>query len=234
MNIAIIPARAGSKRIPKKNILEFNGVPFLTSTINFLKSSGLIDTVFVSTDSEEISILAEKSGAKIPFIRPKDISNDNASTIDVIKHFIENTEEVSIEDNILCVYPVNPFLEEDDLKRAFELLDLNENKFVVPVTSYSHPIQRALVTSKEGLEPYFNSAELEKITQRLDEVYHDVGQFYLARAGNWQKKEESILKGAIPIFIPRHRAIDIDTHEDLTFARIMFDGNSLNENSDKS
>lgn len=233
MNIVIIPARAGSKRIPNKNILEFNGAPFLVRTISFFKKSNLIDKIFVSTDSLEIAEIAKNSGALVPFIRPKNISSDKASTIEVIKHFIKNTSEVSPQDIVLCAYPANPFLKKEDIKKSLKLIKKNKNKFVVTVTSFSHPIERALILSDEGLKPYFNSTDLKSNTQNLKEVFHDVGQFYLAQAQSWLEKDDSILNDALPIFIPRFRAIDIDTEEDLAFAKILFHGNSFYENSDK-
>ena len=177
-NICIIPARGGSKRIPKKNIKEFLGKPIIAYSINAAINSGLFDVVMVSTDDQEITEIAKKYGATVPFARSTENSDDFATTVDVIEEVIEKYKEFNVKfDNICCLYPCAPFVTSNLLSSAFNQLIKQKFDSVIPIVAYSFPIQRALRLSK-GKVLMIDEKKINFRSQDLDFRYHDAGQFY--------------------------------------------------------
>jgi len=220
MDIAIIPARAGSKRIKNKNIKLFCGKPIIYWTIQKIKKSNLFDKIIVTSDSNKILKISKKFGADVLIKRNKKLSNDITPTLPVVNHSILNLTNLLI-DNVCCIYPCNPFLNILDIKKALLLLKKNKNKFVVPITPYPHPIQRALkIDIKSNISPY-SDVNLSKRTQDLEGLYHDAGQFYFGHKNLWLGKK-TILKNSIGIKIPSWRVVDIDNIDDWKRAERIF------------
>jgi pseudaminic acid cytidylyltransferase len=179
-NIAIIPARGGSKRIPKKNIRDFLGKPILSYAIELAKESKLFDDIIVSTDDIEIASLAKKFGANVPFFRSKENSTDFATTYDVLEEVIKKFEENNIYfENVCCIYPCTPLIKSIDLENAYNSLIQNNFDSVFPIVKFSNQIQRALKISNNKVE-MFNTEFKNSRTQDLDSAFFDPGQFYWA------------------------------------------------------
>lgn len=223
MNLAIIPARGGSKRIKKKNSKSFFGEPMISRAIKTCFDSNLFSKVVVSTDDDQIKKLSEKSGASVPFIRPKNLSDDITPTVPVVRHAIEYCENNlgwNIE-NVCCVYPCTPFLMPADLVEGFNRLNTSSSDFIFPVAEYSSSIFRSLkVDGKYKATPTFQENILKR-TQDLDKAYYDLGQFYWGKNFLW-KSSDKIHMAASVIIIPSNRAIDIDTEEDWNKAESLF------------
>jgi len=223
MNIAIIPARSGSRRIPRKNIKIFCGKPMIAYAINAAKESGLFEYIIVSTDDEEIAQIARKYGALTPFIRPKELANDYIETIPVIAHAINTCLSFGWKfDKVCCIYPSVPFIQIDDLENALDLIfNKNNDSFCFPVTEYPSAIQRALKLLKNKKTVPFNP-EFEIIrTQDLETAYYDAGQFYWAKKETWLKNLK-IHSNGIGYVIPNWRVVDIDNEIDWHKAEIMY------------
>mgnify|MGYP001263770269 CR=1 FL=1 len=223
-NLLIIPARGGSKRIPRKNIKKFKGKPILERTIKKIINFKFFKKIIVSTDDKEIASIAIKAGAEIPFMRSEKLSGDFTPTRDVVLHAINWYESRGEEfNNICCLYPTSVLLENGDLEKAFEKLsESNINKYVFAATKYSHPIQRAFYLDDKNNAKIFSKNEFFKRTQDLEAAYHDAGQFYLASRDTWKNKI-NIFDDANPVIIPSWRAIDIDTPEDWKLAELIYD-----------
>lgn len=214
MNIAIIPARGGSKRIPRKNIKEFCGRPMIAYAITAAKASGLFDHIVVSTDDEEIAQIAKEWGVETPFVRPAELANDFTATVPVIAHAIETCRDLGWTfDYVCCIYPSVPFIQIDDLRGAFANLARSEADYCFPVTEYPSAIQRALKLLSNGkMQPYFPEFELTR-TQDLESAYYDAGQFYWGRAEAWLTNPK-IHNSGLGYVIPNWRVVDIDTPHD--------------------
>ena len=186
-NLAMITARGGSKRIPRKNIKEFCGKPILAYSIEAARSSGAFDEVMVSTDDPEIAGIAVKYGASVPFFRSEATANDYASTDDVIMEVLKTYEERGEHfDNFCCIYPTAPFVTGERLKQAMDLLADSDS--VMPVVPFSYPPQRGLLISEEGfLKRQFPEYALAR-SQDLQKIYHDCGQFYACRTDVFLKE----------------------------------------------
>tara|TARA_Y200000002_G_scaffold340734_1_gene311474 strand:- start:1106 stop:1783 length:678 start_codon:yes stop_codon:yes gene_type:complete len=222
MIIAIIPARGGSKRIPRKNIKKFNGKPMIAWAIQVAKKSQLFDYIIVSTDDNEIKNIAEQHGAIVPFIRPSNISDDETPTVPVISHAVKEIDRLyqSVE-YACCIYPCSPFILVSDLVKSFNLLKSSSESFVYPVTEYPHSIFRAMRQSKEGkMEFLYPEHELSR-TQDLEETFHDSGQFYWGKAEAWRRLKKMHTDG-VGMKIPSYRVIDIDTEDDWKRAELFF------------
>ena len=183
MKLCVIPARGGSKRIPKKNIRHFLGKPLIEYSIEIALESNLFDRVIVSTDDNEIANIAMDSGVEVPFLRPKELSDDFVTTNDVIKHAIQwfQNQGTTIE-YACCVYATAPFLKVRYLKEGIEKLVSSNKSFAFTVTSFPFPIQRALrLTEDESVEAIWPENILKR-SQDFEECYHDAGQFYWGRA----------------------------------------------------
>ncbi|MDI1291029.1 MAG: pseudaminic acid cytidylyltransferase [bacterium] len=211
-SVAIIPARGGSKRIPRKNIRPISGKPLLWWSVQTCLASGAFDDVVVSTDDEEIAGIARDSGASVPFIRPADLAGDMTATVDVISHavswLVENDRAVQAA---CCVYPASVFLRGEDYSRSRALLDRAE--YVATVTRYPYPVQRALTMGLGGTLAFAHPEYAGSRTQDLDERWHDAGQFYWGTARAWLDRL-SILDNAVGYAVDGSLVCDIDTEED--------------------
>lgn len=223
MKIAIIPARGGSKRIPRKNIKLFCGKPMIAWSIEAALASGCFDQVVVSTDDAEIAEIACQCGATVPFTRPVELSDDHTGTIPVIRHAIEwmNTQGQSVE-TACCLYATAPFVSAEDLQRGLATLQSNTCDYAFSVTSYAFPIQRAIRLSQQGRVEMFNPEYFNTRSQDLEEAYHDAGQFYWGQAEAWLQGRVIFSSGSLPVLLPRHRVQDIDTPEDWERAEWLF------------
>ena len=232
MKIAIIPARGGSKRIPRKNIKLFCGKPMIAWSIAAAKASEIFDKIIVSTDDQEIAKIARLHGAEVPFIRPDELSDDQTSTIPVITHAIEWLKEYSdIPTMVCCIYATAPFLQKSDLQRGFEVLQSTNYQYALGVTSYPFPIQRAIKITPEKSIEMFQPEHFNSRSQDLEEAYHDAGQFCWGRTEAWLSGKNALSAGAAPIILPRHRVQDIDTPEDWLRAEWMFKSLQQSDNN---
>jgi pseudaminic acid cytidylyltransferase len=222
MNIAIIPARGGSKRIPRKNIKEFAGLPIIAHSIKAALECSLFDKVIVSTDDEEIASVAQKFGADVPFIRPSNLSDDHTATIPVIAHAIQTLQNNYVIDNVCCIYATAPFVRSSDLIDAYNALLTHNKQYAFPVTTFPFPIQRGVKRDVEGNIEMFNPQHFTTRSQDLEEAYHDVGQFYWGRATAWIEGKPIFSDAATTIVLPRHLVQDIDTPEDWIRAELMY------------
>ncbi|MDC1382749.1 pseudaminic acid cytidylyltransferase [Candidatus Puniceispirillum sp.] len=222
MIIAVIPARGGSKRIPRKNVKLFMGLPMITYSINAALNSKLFDKVIVSTDDHEICSIAKGCGAEVPFFRPDCLSDDYTPTVPVIQHTIDYLMGNGLRvDAVCCIYPCAPLININDLIEAFSILKENSNKYVFPVVKFQSSIRRALKKecSTNAVAPFFAENELVR-TQDLDDAYFDSGSFYLAKKKTWLTSL-NIHSNSVVLEVPFWRGIDIDDEEDWVLAENM-------------
>ncbi len=222
MNIAIIPARGGSKRIPKKNIKNFCGKPVIGYVISTAINSKLFDAVIVSTDDEEIKLKALELGAEVPFMRPKDISDDITPTVPVVAHAIrECISKNFVFSNVCCIYPASPLIQIRDIRSVYNLLLENPTNYCLPIAEYPSSIQRSFkINQNQRLEPFFPRNELNR-TQDLEKAYYDCGQFYWGHKNTWLNSKYLHSNG-IGFVIPSWRVVDIDNHDDWERAEFIF------------
>ena len=219
--VAIIPARGGSKRIPRKNIKPFFGQPMIGYSIKAALESGLFDSVVVSTDDEEIADVARTFGADIPFMRPADLANDHAGTGAVVIHALEWFRKSGIDyDVACCIYATAPLLNPERLKEGWE--KLQGKRFAFSVTSYAFPIQRALKQTADGSVDMFWPENLTKRSQDLEPAYHDAAQFYWGWTDAWLNGETAFSPISAPVILPRTQVVDIDTPEDWEVAEVTY------------
>ncbi|AWL01242.1 pseudaminic acid cytidylyltransferase [Stutzerimonas stutzeri] len=223
MKLAIIPARGGSKRIPRKNIKPFCGKPMIAWSIEAALQSGCFDRVVVSTDDTEIAEVARQHGADVPFMRPAELSDDHTGTIPVIRHAIEwFTQQGRTVGQVCCLYATAPFVTAEDLNRGMQVLQGGDCDYAFSVTSYAFPIQRAIRINGQGRVEMFNPENFNTRSQDLEEAFHDAGQFYWGRADAWLQGKQIFSPDALPVLLPRHRVQDIDTPEDWARAEWLF------------
>ncbi|MEO2127027.1 MAG: pseudaminic acid cytidylyltransferase [Christiangramia sp.] len=221
-NICIIPARGGSKRIPRKNIKEFLGKPILAYSIEAAIATGIFDRIIVSTDDLEISKIAEKYGAEVPFLRTEENSNDYATTMDVIKEVCgQLNQQEEVYDIICCLYPCAPFVKANKLVEAFDLMNSSGFESVLPIIAFSYPIQRALKVNN-GKVDFLNPKYLTARSQDLDKSYHDSGQFYFFKSAVLQNGN-LFTNNTGCIIIDEKEGQDIDTLDDWTLAEIKYE-----------
>lgn len=219
--IAIIPARGGSKRIPRKNIKPFFGQPMIGYSIKAALESGLFDSVVVSTDDEEIVDVARAFGADIPFMRPANLANDHAGTGAVVIHALQWFAEHGMAyDAACCIYATAPLLDPERLKEGWE--KLQGKRFAFSVTSYAFPIQRALKQTADGSVDMFWPENLMKRSQDLEPAYHDAAQFYWGWTDAWLNGETAFSPISAPVILPRTQVVDIDTPEDWEVAEVTY------------
>lgn len=224
MNIAIIPARGGSKRIPRKNIRLFHGKPMIAYSIEAALNSGCFDKVVVSTDDLEIAEVAKQYGAEVPFVRPDAISDDYATTMDVIHHAVQwyVNQKVEVE-FVCCLYATAPFVTSEDLSKGYQKLVADDKiEFVFSATSFPFPIQRAIKLSTSGVVTMFAPENELVRSQDLEEAYHDAGQFYWGRKSAFLERKSFFSAHSRVVLLPRQRAQDIDTVEDWCFAEALY------------
>jgi N-acylneuraminate cytidylyltransferase len=225
MRVGVIPARGGSKRIPRKNIREFGGKPIIAWSIEALMLSSTVDMILVSTDDDEIANIALAYGAEVPFIRPKEISDDYSTTGDVMKHavqwLIDEHGRESIEE-VCCMYATAPFTSERDLKVGLKTLVDGNLDYVFTAVVYGFPLARSLEFDDQG---YVRPKFPEKINMRpqdLEVLFHDAAQFYWGRADSWLHHLPIFSSKSVPLILPQYRVQDIDNFEDWKRAELMF------------
>ena len=223
MNIAVIPARGGSKRIVGKNIREFVGKPLIAYSIEAARESQLFDEIVVTTDSDEIAKVALDYGATYIIRREESLANDHIGTFPVVKHAISQYEAAeSSVDYVCCIYATAPFLSTERLKEGLNRLSADNSKyFAFSVTSFAFPVQRSIRLSEGGVTPV-NPNLIGKRSQDLEEYYHDAGQFYWGTKEAWLTNKATFAPHSIPIILPRYLVQDIDTQEDWKRAELMY------------
>jgi pseudaminic acid cytidylyltransferase len=219
--IAIIPARGGSKRIPRKNIKIFSGKPMISYAIKVAIESDLFDHIIVSTDDDEIAEVAVKFGAEVPFMRPLKLSEDDTPTLPVVVDAINSCISQGWDfDAVCCLYSCVPFLHPTDLIESWKILQTSSAHFCIPIVEYPSPIQRALSVNADGrIEPFFPENELTR-TQDLINTYHDAGQFYWGSVDSWLTNSR-IHSNAVGFQMPHWRITDIDTPDDWHRAELL-------------
>lgn len=221
-SIAIITARGGSKRIPKKNIKEFCGKPIIAYSIDAAIGSGVFNEVMVSTDSEEIAEIAKAYGAKVPFMRSERTSDDFATTSDVINEVIEKYNEMGETfDCICCIYPTAPFVTSEKLANAVRIAEESDVDGVIPVVKFSFPPQRAFVVENGKLKYKYPEFALAR-SQDLEPQYHDCGQFYVCRTEAFIRCGSMVAERVKPLVVPEEEVQDIDTPSDWNIAEIKY------------
>lgn len=221
--LAIIPARGGSKRIPRKNIRPFVGVPMLSRAITMLRDSNVFDHILVSTDDDEIARVALGAGAEVPFRRPAELSNDTAGTLPVIAHAIRETEARGlISRYVCCAYPAAVLSRPGDVRTALEMLSGQDVDYVFTATSFPFPIQRALRKLSGGFCEMYWPQHRETRSQDLEPAFHDAGQFYFGRRESWLEGRALFGPRSKMLELPHYRVQDIDTAEDWARAESIF------------
>ncbi len=223
MNVAIIPARGGSKRIPHKNIREFCGQPLIAYSILTARESGLFDRILVSTDDADIITVAKRFGAEVPFIRPADLSDDHTATAPVLIHTTDWLEQAGTPaHHACCIYATAPFMTSEDLKEAYELFAESDADTVFTIATFNGPIFRSLKRNADGTLEMFWPEHRNTRSQDLPEAYHDCGQFYWFHPNRLRVSGTLYATNSQAIMLPRHRVHDIDTPEDWERAELFY------------
>lgn len=222
MIVAVITARGGSKRIPRKNVKEFVGRPMLAWPILAAREAGIFDRIIVSTDSPEIADVAKQWGAEVPFMRPDALSDDHTPTAAVFLHALDFLKEEGVDSRYACcIYPTAPFLLPEYLCQGLETMRSGNAPAAVSVTTFDFPVLRAFKVGEDG-SLAFNWPEHEYTrSQDLPEFYHDAGQFYWVDTARFRRAERLIMPGTLPVVLPRKRVQDLDTPEDWDAAELM-------------
>lgn len=221
--IAIITARGGSKRIPKKNIREFCGKPIIAYSIEAAVKSELFSEVMVSTDSEEIAEIAKQYGAKVPFMRSAKTSDDYATTADVILEVLERYQEMGKNfEYVCCIYPTAPFVTAEKLAEAMEIMEANKPTVVMPMVAFSYPPQRSFVMDEDGLMKYKYPEYMTARSQDLEKQYHDAGQFYIYHTQKYQECNGKVASGVMSMVVSDLEVQDIDNEEDWKIAELKY------------
>lgn len=223
MNIAIIPARAGSKRIKNKNLKQFYGKPIIAWSIEEAIKSKCFDEVFVSTDSYSIAEVAKEYGAKVPFIRNSNLSDDHTGILDVIKDAIEQLSSIGYEfENVCCIFATAPFIESNYIHDGLKKIMNNNQIFVLSATTFKYPVQRSFtIDGKKGMQMLFEE-NYHTRTQDLSEVWHDAAQFYWGSKETWKNANKIFLNSSEIVKIPNIVVQDIDTNEDWKNAELVY------------
>lgn len=219
MAVCVIPARGGSKRIPRKNVALFHGRPMIGWPIAAARASGLFSRIVVSTDDSQIAEVARAEGAEVPFLRPAALADDFTPTVPVIAHAVDALALLS-DEAVCCLYATAPMVRAEDLIAGHALL--GDQGYVISITSFPFPIQRALRRDAQGGVQMMQPEHMLTRSQDLEEAWHDAGQFYWARAATWAAGKPAFGPGAKGLPLPRHRVQDIDTPEDWTRAEALF------------
>ena len=223
MNICVIPARGGSKRILGKNIREFNGKPIIAYSIEAAVKSNCFDKVIVSTNDCKIAEVAKKYGAEIPFIRPSELSDDYTTILPVVKHAIQWLEDNgNLVENVCCLYATAPFIQPKIIFKAFQQLQQSKAEYCLGVTGFSFPIQRAIKITNASRLKMFQPENFSSRSQDLEEAYHDAGQFCWGKSQSFKDEILIFSKASTPYILPRYFVQDIDTIEDWIMAESMY------------
>ncbi len=221
--VAIMPARGGSKRIPKKNVRSFAGKPIISYSIEAAKETALFDRIIVSTDSEEIAYVALKYGAQVPFMRPAELADDFTGTVPVLIQALNwLTEHGSSPEYFCCIYATAPFIRPEYIKLGFDLMRKENATIAFSVTTFPYPIFRALKIHGSGRVKMFWPEHEHSRSNDLPEAYHDAGQFYWGNTVRFLREKTLFSLDAIPVILPRYIVQDIDTPEDWAVAERMF------------
>ena len=221
MKIAVIPARGGSKRIPRKNIKGFYGKPMIAWSIEAAKASGVFDHIIVSTDDTEIAEVSKQYGAEVPFIRPVDLSGDYAGTTEVIAHAIGYMHEQQWSVDAVCCIYATPFVRAEDIKLGLSAMQSGSWEYAFAVTDFGAPVFRSFHLHPDGGVEMFFPEHLETRSQDLPVAMHDAGQFYWGRPGAWLEDKRVFDRHSFPVVLPRWRVQDIDTEEDWKRAELI-------------
>ena len=222
MNIAIITARGGSKRIPHKNRKPFCGKPIIGYSIEAARQAGIFDTVMVSTDDDKIAEIARNAGAEVPFMRSAEMANDYATTADVLREVLDQYESRGIVyDNACCIYPTAPFVTGEKLKRAMELLTRENRDSVMPVVPFSFPPLRGMVINDDRLQYKWQEFAMAR-SQDLEEIYHDCGQFYAFRVDTFRESGKLVTDNTAGMVISELEVQDIDNEVDWELAEMKY------------
>lgn len=221
-NVAIITARGGSKRIPRKNIKPFLGRPILEYSIEAALRANIFEEVMVSTDDEEIAQAARRAGAKIPFFRSEKTANDFATTADVIEEVLASYERIGMEfQTACCIYPTAPFVTANAIRTAMTLLAQEQADCVIPVVRFSFPPQRGVVVKDGRLTPKWPE-NMAKRSQDLEPLYHDCGQFYCLNVESFKRQKAIWMEKAVPFIQDEMYVQDIDTLQDWEIAEMKY------------
>ncbi len=220
--LAVIPARGGSKRIPRKNVKPFAGRPMIVHAIDAARAAGVFDHILVSTDDTEIAAVARCAGAEVPWMRPAALADDHTATAPVMQHAIAQALEAGwAVTQVCCIYPGVPLLAPQDLREALAMLETGVSDFVFPLLKFESAVQRAMRRGADGrMQPMYPEFTMTR-TQDLEPAYHDAGQFYWGTVAAWQSGR-SAHAGGIGLVVPPERAVDIDTPEDWVRAEALY------------
>ena len=218
LKLAIIPARGGSKRIPRKNIKAFHGKPIMAYSIEAARNSEIFGEVMVSTDDEEIASIARRYGASVPFLRSAETSSDHATTVDVLLEVVENCRQMAREFSyICCIYPTAPFVTGEKLQNAFALLESSRSDSLIPVVPFSYPPFRGLTIHEGRLQMMWPENEAVR-SQDLERLYHDCGQFYFIRSDALAREKTLFCHNTVAMQLPELEVQDIDSETDWVLA----------------
>jgi pseudaminic acid cytidylyltransferase len=220
-SVAIIPARGGSKRIPRKNVRMLAGKPAIAHTIELALNSGIFERVVVTTEDQEVAAIAVEYGAEVPFTRSAELSNDFATTIEVIADAVQRLELESI-DLYCCIYPVTPLLTIKRLLEARQLLEKGEWDYVFPASEYTTPIERAFRKDSEGKVNFLLPEFVSIRTQDIKKTYYDAGQFYFGTTQAWLNKSPILSGNSTFIELHKNEVIDIDELADWELVEVLF------------
>jgi len=232
MNLAVIPARCGSKRIPKKNIKNFINKPIISYSIDIALKSKIFDKVIVSTDCLEIADIASAHGAEIPFIRPSHLADDYCDTRSVIAHAVEYLENANeCYQYVCCLYPTAPFIKNEFLRKGLDIITRGNWDSVIAATKFNYPIFRSFRVKKNGSLEMFYPENFDKRSQDLEEAYHDAGQFYWATPDYWKHSNDIFGDKNTIVEIPNYLVQDIDNLDDWKRAENLYIANNQLENA---
>ncbi len=221
VHLAVIPARGGSKRIPRKNVKPFAGKPMICYAIEAAQKAGVFARIVVSTDDAEIADVARAAGAEVPFMRPAELADDVTPTVPVVAHAIRScATHGGLVGHVCCIYPGVPLLDADDLLRALHLLT-GTTAYSFPVVPFSSSVQRALRRDSEGRTSPFHPEFASTRTQDLEPAYHDAGQFYWGTRQAWLEGL-NIHQNGRTLVLPGSHVVDIDTPDDWRRAEALY------------
>jgi len=225
MRVAVIPARGGSKRIPRKNVREFCGRPLIAYSILAAKNSDLFDHVIVSTDDDQIRDIASHYGAETPFVRPLELANDHATTVPVINHAVSWVQQhIGKVDHACCIYATAPFIQAKALRESYAMLiSRNVGGYVFSAATMPFPIQRTFKVKLDGFVEMFEPHNYNTRSQDLEDAYQDAGQFYWGSAETYNSEKIFFSTDSMAYVLPRHMVQDIDTLEDWHRAELMYE-----------
>lgn len=228
--LCVIPARGGSKRIPRKNIRDFAGKPMIAHSIEAALKSDCFEKVIVSTDDEEIAGISTKFGAEVPFHRPNELADDHSGTIPVIAHAISKMQKLGFDaDYTCCLYATAPFITPEDIKNSLLKLKKSNSLYCFSVTGYGFPIQRSILLDQFDKVSMLYPEYEQTRSQDLESTWHDAGQFYWGRSQAWLDEEKLFAAHSLGFYLPRYRVQDIDTIEDWERATWLYKAMRLQE-----